>query len=340
MGDGRVVITGATGFLGEYVVKELNKQHYDVIAVGRNSSQLDYLEKTYQVQTAILNLTDEKAVKTTWPKDADYCIHCAALSSVYGTRKAFYQANVLATKHVIEAAIANGMKRFVFVSSPSIYAQRQDNLNIKEDSIDVKNPKKSYLNQYIRSKIEAECLLKEYVDQIEIVVVRPRGLFGIGDTSIFPRLMQVNSKIGIPLLRKGQGIMIDVTCVENVAYALRLCLESKGIGGYTFNITNGEPIAFVEIMQQIFSLLGEDLKFRKLNTQMIYGLAACLEGIHSLFCLKSEPLLTRYTVSLLAYSQTLDITLAKEKLGYQPILSLEQGLKKYINSIKQNRMEK
>lgn len=330
----KIIVTGATGFLGQYVIQELVAQHYDVIAVGRNKAQLDFLEEEYTITPLMLDLNHRSEVFRLWPKEVSACLHCAALSTVYGPYEDFYEANVAVTKNVIEASIAKQVKRLVFVSSPSIYAKCKDDFNIKEVDLTNKAFDPPYLNNYIQTKIEAERLLHHYQEEIELVIVRPRGLFGIGDTSIFPRLMAVNQKIGIPLFRNGQGNIMDLTCVENVAYALRLCVEANGINGCIFNITNDEPISFKRLIDRIFQLLGEEIHYRQFNEQFIYKIAHLLEKFHYLFKLKKEPLLTRYTVSILAYSQTLDIRFAKEKLGYQPIMTIDEGIQKYITDYK------
>ncbi|MBO0469435.1 NAD-dependent epimerase/dehydratase family protein [Enterococcus sp. DIV0242_7C1] len=330
----KIIVTGATGFLGEYVIQELVAQDYDVIAVGRNSKHLAMLVGKYGVTALQLDLSNREQVLKVWPKSVSACIHCAALSTVYGPYTAFYEANVMVTKTVIEASIAAHIPRFVFVSSPSVYAKCRDDFDIKELDPFKDLSKQSYLNYYIQTKIEAEQLLLTYQEQIELVIVRPRGLFGIGDTSIFPRLMEVNNKIGIPLFRKGQGNIMDITCVENVAYALRLCVEKADIQGSIFNITNGEPMPFKLLIERIFDLLGEEVHYRKLNAQLIYRFASMLEGIHYGLKRNKEPLLTRYTVSILAYSQTLDISAAKERLGYTPIMTVDEGIQKYITDYK------
>jgi nucleoside-diphosphate-sugar epimerase len=330
----KIIVTGATGFLGHYVIQELVAQNYEVIAVGRNKKQLVFLEEKYGITPLVLDLSDREQVLNLWPEGAAVCIHCAALSTIYGPYEEFYQANVEATKTVVEASIAKQVKRFVFVSSPSIYAKCKDDFNIKELDLMQEAPPTPYLNYYIQTKIEAEQLLYRYQEEIELVIVRPRGLFGIGDTSIFPRLMAVNKKIGIPLFRKGQGNIMDMTCVENVAYALRLCIEVKGIRGSIFNITNDEPVPFKSLIERIFQYLGEEVRYRNFNEQFIYKIAGILERVHYALRLKKEPLLTRYTVSILAYSQTLDISTAKEKLGYQPIMTMDEGIQKYITDYK------
>ena len=84
----------------------------------------------------------------------------------------------------------------------------------------------------------AENIIKS--SKLNYMIIRPRGLFGVGDTSIIPRLLELNKKIGIPLFVEGKQ-KVDITCVENVAYALRLALENNQYSREIYNITNDEP---------------------------------------------------------------------------------------------------
>ncbi len=111
------------------------------------------------------------------------------------------------------------------------------------------------LSNYIQSKIMAESLVRQAQGaKLQTVIIRPRGIIGVGDTSIFPRLLTANKTIGIPLFRHGDNL-VDVTCVENVALALRLATESKKANGQTYNITNGEPRKFRAILDALFGQL-------------------------------------------------------------------------------------
>ncbi|WP_221772090.1 NAD-dependent epimerase/dehydratase family protein [Listeria booriae] len=328
----KIIVTGATGFLGGYMVNELLENGHQVIAVGRNHNRLVELEKA-GMETLTLDLSNRDALMEQWP-DADMVIHAAALSTVYGPYKEFYRQNVEVTQNVLYASKKRGLKRFVYVSSPSIYTKRHDHFNIKEQEVDKKNK----LNNYIRTKIEAEAFLQKECSDMELVIVRPRGLFGIGDTSIFPRLLKANESIGIPLFKHDNSTIVDVTCVENVAYALRLCCEVDGIDRAIFNITNNEPMSFLMIVERIFSGINKTPRFRKLSIGVIYTIATIFEQVYQLLHIKSEPVLTRYTVCTLAYSQTLDITQAQTKLGYKPRMTLFDGIDKYATHMKQEEL--
>lgn len=329
----KIIVTGATGFLGRYVIRELRSHGHDVIAVGRNKEVLSRLQSE-GYETCEVDLRTQSSIEKMLPS-ADVLIHAAALSTVYGKREDFIAHNTNATKYLFETAQKKGIKRFVFVSSPSIYADRKDRFNIKEDEYDVNNK----LNFYIESKIAAEnYLLAQEKTKIEIVIMRPRGLFGVGDTSIFPRLLEANKKIGLPLFKqKGTSLIVDITCVENVAYALRLCTEKEGIDREVFNITNGEPVAFEQLMIRVFEGIGEEPRFKYRNPNSFYQIAKGIEGFYQRFNIQAEPPLTRYTVCTLAYSQTLCIDKAKQLLGYKPIMTVDEGVEKYIQSLKEER---
>ncbi|EAG1697556.1 NAD(P)-dependent oxidoreductase [Listeria monocytogenes] len=326
----KIIVTGATGFLGSYLIRELLNCHYQVVAIGRNKDKLKKLENL-GAQILQLNLTDVEMVYKLWPTDADIVIHAAALSTIYGPYNEFYKHNVEVTNTVLNVSKVTNIKRFIHVSSPSIYTTQQDRMDIKENEFDSNN----CLNNYIRTKIQAEELLQKHHGTMELVIVRPRGLFGIGDTSIFPRLLKAHQTIGVPLFKRKKPIVIDITCVENVAYALRLCCETSNINGEIFNITNNEPMEFKMIIERIFKGLDKPPQFKIMNTKLIYPIAAILESFYRLFSIKSEPALTRYTVCTLAYSQTLNIRNAQEKLGYKPALSIFEGIDQYVHYIQQ-----
>ena len=165
--------------------------------------------------------------------------------------------------------------------------------------------------------------------------MRPRGLFGIGDTSILPRVINLSQKIGIPLIGDGRQLM-DMTCVENVALAIRLAIEAPEAKGEVYNITNGEPRAFRDLLEESLTGLGYPIKYRKIPASLLSGIASSLEFIYKTLNLKGEPPLTRYTYYLLRYSQTLDISKAEKDLGYHPKISISEGIEQYVQDYRKH----
>lgn len=314
----RVLVTGASGFLGGYVVRELRAHDREVFATGRNASALAALVD------ADHRLVGDLASLPARTLSVDAVIHCAALSTPWGRWRDFREANIDGTAHVAEFARRNGVRRIVHVSSPSVYAAPRDRLSIREDEVDTGNR----LNGYIRSKIAAERVLQEARlagAYPELVILRPRGLIGVGDPSLVPRLLEVHARIGIPLFDGGRNL-IDVTAVENVATALRLALHRGDPAGGVYNISNGDPRPFRELLSTLLELVGEEPRMRMMNRRLTWALASALETLYGVLPTRPEPPLTRYTLSTIAYSQTLDLTRATHDLGYRPLVPLDEAL--------------
>lgn len=316
-----VLITGATGFLGEYLVRRL-ATGYRVLALGRNRERGKYLESLGAVFCPG-DFTDESCAG--YFRGVRYVIHAGALSTVWGRWEDFYKTNVEGTANVARWCCEYRVKRLIYISSPSIYTQKADRLEIREEEA----PEENDLNYYIKSKLMAEKVIDGWAKKgLETVVLRPRGLIGIGDTSLVPRLLRANDRIGIPLFRNGDN-MVDLTSVENVAQACELAMTAAGADGEVFNITNGEPAAFRELLEQFLAAIGEKPRYRKLPFGLVYILAGWLEKCWRLFPLDGEPPLTRYTVCTLGFAQTMDIGRAREILGYVPEKTLEQSIREY-----------
>lgn len=328
MSGARVLVTGASGFLGGHVVPELQRHGYEVFAAGRNEQALARVaDDGHRVLGDLASLRARDL-------PVDVVIHCAALSAPWGPWRDFREANVDGTDHVVEFARRNRVRRVVHVSSPSVYAAPRDRIGIREPDVDRSNR----LNGYIRSKIAAEDLLLDALDSgtiAELVIVRPRGLIGVGDPSLVPRLLDVHARIGVPVFDGGDNL-IDVTAVENVASALRLAVTRGDPGGGVYNITNDDPRRFRELLTILLERMGETPRFRPMNRRLAWALASVLEGVCSVLPWRPEPPLTRYTLSTIAYSQTLDITRAKTELGYRPEVSLDDALAGVAAHLREN----
>lgn len=319
----KILVTGATGFLGKYITERLISEGYEVLALGRNEKAGKVLENL-GATFCKGDFTDKEECESYF-KGVDYVIHAGALSTVWGKWESFYDINVAGTRNVCELCVENHVKRMVYISSPSIYSGKQHRFDIKESEFNSKND----LNYYIKSKILAEQVIREFHSTgLYTVVIRPRGLIGVGDTSLMPRLLKANGRTGIPLFNKGENY-VDITCVENVAYAIALSIKAEDIGGEIFNISNGEPMQFKIILELFLQAMGEKPKYFKLPFGLVYGIAAMLEAIYRTFDKQGEPALTKYTVCTLAFSQTLDISKAQQKLGYKPIMTISEGIVKY-----------
>ncbi len=320
-----MVVTGATGFLGKKVVFALKSLGYLPIALGRNS----FIGKQFE-QAGIPFISIDLSHRDQMIKafhGADLAINSAGLSSIWGSKSDFYEANVMGVQNVIDACQLNGIKRLVHISTPSLYFDYQNQLNLTELS---PLPKK-LVNEYARSKRLGEDLIQDaFSSGLSTVVLRPRGIFGPGDTTIFPRILSAMEKGQLPLINNGEAVM-DVTYVDNVADAIILALERENIDGQIYNITNDEPKTFLELLTLLCEKVAIPLKTRNVSFVKAYAAAKIVESIYRMLQIKKEPPLTCYSVGLVSTSMTFDITKAKLELGYKPRVSIEDGFDAFAN---------
>lgn len=318
----RVAVTGATGFLGRHVIEELLKARHEVVALGRNRDIGEGLVSR-GIPFVPACLQDGAAMATAFA-ECDGVVHCAALSSLWGKPEAFHRVNVEGTEKVMAAMEEAGVKRLVHVSSPSLYFDFRDRWDVKES-----DPLASTMvNAYAQTKWEAEQRVQKAVAKgLEAIILRPRGLFGPGDSSLFPRLLRANQRFGVPLTTS-EPVVSDLTYVENAARATVLALEaSSQCVGRVYNITNGEPRELHALLAQLFQLIEQPFKSIRIPYSLAVVLAWFSEGVGK--WLGREPVLTRYGLEVLSRSLTLNIEAARCDLGYAPHVSVDEGLRRF-----------
>jgi len=320
----KAVVTGATGFLGGALTRRLHNMGWHVTALGRNAAKLDQLES--EGLRVLRHDLKEKDAMLAACKNQEVVFHCAALPSPWGNFEAFYQANVIGTRNVIRGCEEHKVKRLVHVSTPSLYFGYSSRLNVKETD-ELPEP----VSNYAATKILAEQELDEaFARGLATIAIRPRALFGEGDTVIFPRLILRLQSGRLPILGDGENI-VDLTYIENVVDALLLCAGSPAETlGKKYNITNGEPFHLWHMIERVCGSLNLKFPTRKIPYSLAHDLAALLEVVYRTLPGQPEPPLTRYSVFVISQDATLDISAAKKELDYQPKISMDEGFEKYI----------
>lgn len=318
------LVTGATGFLGGALTRRLHHMGWDVTALGRNPAKLNQLENDgIRIVRADISKKDEVIASFS---DVELVFHCAALPSPWGNYEKFYQANVIGTRNIVKTCLENNVKRLVYVSTPSIYFDYNSRVGVKEN-----DPLPEPISNYAATKrLAEEEIDKGFAQGLAIVSIRPRAIFGEGDTVIFPRLLSRLKTGRLPILGDGENI-VDLTYIQNVVDALLLCAESPvNTLGKTYNISNGEPVKIWELINRICDELNLPHPKRKISKRAAHTVASGIEFIYSLIPYSPEPPLTRVTVSMLANNTTLDISAAKNELGYKPNVSAEEGVQRFL----------
>ena len=318
----KIVITGATGSLGRSLCEFLLSQNIEVVALGRSRSVGADLEKK-GARFIQVDITDTAHLKKIFT-DADIVIHAAGFASPWGPWKPFYEANVQGTESVIEALRGSSVRKLIYLSTPSLYFSSKPFQMITEDSV-LPAPTTSYS----KSKLAAdEIVLKEAkACPYDTVLLRPRAFFGAYDTTILPRLLRLMNRGFFPLPDGGKAV-VDVTAVENVIHFIWLVIKSdRRFKGEIYIITNGEPTAVKDLTRMIAQEFNLQVKFRSVPLFVLTSVASLFELYADLISHK-EPLMTRYAIQTLGITQTLSIKKAQEHLGYQPVITLQQALRK------------
>jgi nucleoside-diphosphate-sugar epimerase len=216
----------------------------------------------------------------------------------------------------------------VFVSSSSLYFEFAHRMNITES--DPLPPRAA--NHYVASKRAAERIVANAHERgLGTVVVRPRAIFGPGDTALLPRLLRVASQGWLPLIDRGAAL-VDLTYVDNVADVLwAAAVAPDSVAGRVYNVTNGEPWRVASLLSNVAEVLDLEVRFVNVPFAVAYAVAALLELVASLSPGRPEPPLTRYTVGVLGRSQTLSIEAARRDLAYAPRVSVAEGVRRTVD---------
>ncbi len=324
----KLVITGGTGFLGRHLVWRAAAEGAEVLFTGRSAKAAAEVMRLAPAPVRWRALAHgESAAETALAevaRDADAIVHCAALSSPWGRYNDFYRANVVSTTEVISASRACGVPRLIHISTPSLYFAFADQINIREDA-DLPEP----ANDYVRTKRAAETLVKQ-AGIPEVAILRPRALFGPWDQTLMPRILRVMGRGAMPVMRGG-SIKLDLTYIDNAVEAIWLALTKplpRPVSIY--NVSNGEPRELLDLLIRMAHEFGLPLRTRKVPWPLVEVVARGLE-IAARLGGGNEPPLTRYSAGVLAFSQTLDLSALRNELGWRPLVSIDEGIRRHAN---------
>lgn len=327
----KTLVTGSTSGLGRSAANLLAAKRQAVRATGRDRRVGEALREQ-GIEFVPLDLTTANADDIDRLLDGvDAVWHCAALSSPWGRYDDFYGANVVATTRLAQMAARRGVRRFIHISTPSLYFDFRHRMSIPETFCPAR-----YVNHYARTKARAEDSVRSIAAShpgTTFVVLRPRGIFGQHDRVLLPRMLRVlrERKGRLPLPRGGDA-RLDLTYVENVVHAMQLATMRDGLpSGEAFNITNGEPATLRDTLAALFGPLSIPCRIVGLPYAVLDGAARVMEAWATLS--GKEPALTRYSVGALHYDMTLDIEKARRVLGYEPVVSLAQGIDRTVRWI-------
>lgn len=311
----KFLVTGSNGFVGRYIVRYLKDKGHYVVGAGRRETSASPVDDYKRIDLT-LPLTEKS-----FEDKFDAVIHCAALASPWAATKDFYKHNVDATQHLLDYCSSVGNPHFVYVSSTSVYYKNEDQFNIDEHT---KKPDlENQINVYSRTKLIGEHLTEKY--RGTYAIMRPRAVYGPEDQVLLPRLIKIAQTKGLPEMTRADGkrAVGDLVYVGNLAACIAEAAIRKIEGDY--NLTNDEPVEIVAFVESVLKRLGLSFSGKKIPVSLAFFAARMLEVSSSLFFKHKEPPITRFGVSVFAYSKTFDVSKMKKTFG-KPEVSNEQGI--------------
>ena len=321
----RVLVTGATGFLGRRLAAALVEHGHQVRALVRNPNA-DDASVADGVEVWRGDLRDPESVIAAC-EGMEVVQHAGALSSPWGPKSEFYATNVGGTQAVIDGCQRYGVRRLIYVSSPSVVFDGQDQHNLTEAA---PYPATS-VSVYSQTKKLGEDLVNAASGRLKMVILRPKAMFGPGDRALLPRLLATARTGRLPMIGDGRNL-VDLTYVDNVVEAMRLAMTAESAVGKTYHITNDEHALLWNLVRRILHEL--KLPPPRLHISLPTALAAA-GAMEQVACVTGrEPTLTRYSALILARTQTYNIAAAKRDLSYHPPVSLEEGIERTLSALR------
>lgn len=304
----KILITGASGFVGSSFMSAYENEH-EIYGIGRRQ-----LKKKNYYSFDLRKPID-------WDITPDVVIHCAAKSSPWGSYEEFYEQNVVSTQNVIDFCKRKGVKKLVYISSSSVFYRSADQFQITNET--PIGP--DFVNDYAKTKYMGEELVKQQFPNH--VILRPRAVYGQGDTVLFPRILTAARKGKLPQII-GKEVIGDLVYIDNLThYMLQACI--KDVTG-EFNLTDGNPVEIYSFLKTILNKLNINVQFRPVTIEKAMFFAGLIETIYRILPIKSEPPITKFGVGVFSYSKTFNVSDTQKILGLPPYTT-EQGVERFVH---------
>ena len=326
----KILVTGASGFIGSFIVEEALRRGFETWAAVRKSSSKAFLQDE-RIHFIELNLSSEEQLRQQLSGHAfDYVVHAAGVTKCLH-QEDFHRINTEGTQHLVRALLALQMplKRFVYISSLSIMGairEEQPYTEIREDDIPCPN------TAYGRSKLEAEQWLSTVAadpsqSSLPYVILRPTGVYGPRERDYFMMAKSIKSHTDFAVGFRQQDITF--VYVTDVVQAVFLALE-KGQMGRRYFLSDGEVYQSSTFSNLIRQELGNPWWIRITAPLWVLRIVTfCGEWIGRMTGKVTALNNDKYHI-MRQRNWRCDITPARQELGYEPQVKLAEGVRRSI----------
>ena len=327
----KILITGASGFIGSFIVEEALKRDFETWAAVRKSSSKAFLQDE-RIHFIELNLSSkEQLVEQLKGQQFDYVVHAAGVTKCLN-KADFRRINTEGTKNLVNALLEMGMplKRFVFISSLSIFGaikEQQPYEEIRETDTPQPN------TAYGRSKLEAEQYLTTLGDRLPYIILRPTGVYGPREKDYFIMAKSIQQHSDFAVGYKRQDITF--VYVQDVVQAVFLALD-RGENGRKYFLSDGQVYQSTTFSDLIHEELGRPWWIRITAPVWVLRVVTFFGEYVGRMTGKVTALNNDKYNILIPRHWRCDIQPAIDELGYQPQVQLAEGVKRSIKWDKDN----
>ncbi|KGM51272.1 3-beta hydroxysteroid dehydrogenase [Lysobacter concretionis Ko07 = DSM 16239] len=320
----KILVTGGGGFLGQALCRGLRGRGHEVVSFNRGHyPALDALGVA-QVQG---DLAERDAVVAA-AQGCEAIFHNAAKAGAWGPYVDYHRANVLGTRHVLDACRTHGIGRLVYTSSPSVTHRATH--PVEGGTADTVPYGEGFKAPYATTKMIAEQEVLAANDaSLATVALRPRLIWGVGDNQLLPRLVE-RAKAGRLRLVGDGNHLVDTTYIDNAAQAHFDAFEHLAPGavcaGRAYFISNGEPRTMRETINGLLAAVDAPPVDKTLPFGLAYAVGVVCEGLWRALPLAGEPPMTRFLAEQLATTHWYDMAPATRDFGYRPAIGFDEGL--------------
>lgn len=313
-----VLVTGASGFLGQAVARSLVATGHEVRTLQRRPSGVAGVRD-------IPGQVTDAALVARAVDGADAVVHLAAKVSLAGDPREFHTVNVGGTTTVLEAARAAGVTRFVYVSSPSVAHTGTSLAGVGAQPASPTHAR----GEYARTKAEAEIVALGTDDPgMPVVAVRPHLVWGPGDPQLVARIVARARAGRLPLIDGGTAL-VDSTYIDNAASAIVAALDrAPEAHGRAYVVTNGEPRPVGELLAGMCLASGVRPPTWSVPAWLARGAGSAVERVWAVRPGRDEPPMTRFLAEQLSTAHWFDQRETRRALAWTPAVSIDEGMRR------------
>jgi nucleoside-diphosphate-sugar epimerase len=327
----RLLITGATGFVGGHVAEAAVARGHAVATIARETSDTSLLQ-SLGVTIHRGDLSDPVTVRKA-VDGIDAVIHCAAKVGDWGPVEDYRAVNVDALRGLLEACHQKPLQRFVHLSTLGVYAPRHHRGTDESEPLPPR-----HMDGYTQTKVEAEHLALDAhrLHGLPVVVLRPGFVYGPRDRTVLPKLVDNLRRGVVRFIGDPARLHLNTIFVGNLVDAVFLALDQPKAVGQVYNLTDGDKVTKLHFFNTICDGLGLPRVKKRVPLFIARLVASVLEGRARRIGKPDAPRLTQARLKFLGLDLDFSIDKARRELGYAPRVGFDEGMRQTLEWFKNN----